>query len=99
MLAAQNLGNITFLGVAGSLYQNFSLRELGSLFKTMPRTDILGLTTGISSSVYQALDEHDRGLVIDQVTVSIRNVFAIAMVGSAIGFLASIMLGVSRNSP
>ncbi|KAK2596506.1 hypothetical protein N8I77_013393 [Diaporthe amygdali] len=93
MTCAQNLGNITFLGVAGSLYQNFSLRELGSLFKNMPRTDILGLTTGISSSVYQALDEHDRGLVIDQVTVSIRNVFAIAMVGSAMGFLASIMLG------
>lgn len=93
MTTAQNLGNITFLGVSGSLYQNISLKELGRIFPAMSRQDILSLTTGISSQVYEGLDAADKALTVGQLTTSIRNVFAIAMVGSALGFIGSLFLG------
>ncbi|KAK4240607.1 major facilitator superfamily-domain-containing protein [Achaetomium macrosporum] len=93
MTAAQNMGLITYLGVAGALYIIIGTDNLGKILPHLPYQDLLQLTTGIHSAVFEELSPDLKSAVVHQVTVAIRNTFGLIMAGSAMTFVLSLFLG------
>ncbi|RYP60548.1 hypothetical protein DL771_010478 [Monosporascus sp. 5C6A] len=56
MTVAQNLGAVTFLGISGSVFQNIAVARLSELLPNASDDEVLQLTTGIHSAVYEGLD-------------------------------------------
>lgn len=95
---AQNLGVVTYLAVAGAIFQNIGVQKLQAALPDASEAEVLELTTGTNSAFYRSLNQDQQRDVIDQVTLAIRNVFALMMVGSALGLILSGFLGVSSLS-
>ncbi|RYP69281.1 hypothetical protein DL769_005302 [Monosporascus sp. CRB-8-3] len=95
MTVAQNLGAVTFLGISGSVFQNIAVARLSELLPNVSDDEVLQLTTGIHSTIYEGLDTNIQPAVIEQVTAAISNTFGILVAGSALGFIGSLFLGVS----
>lgn len=95
---AQNLGVVTYLAVAGAIFQNIGVQKLQAALPDASEAEVLELTTGTNSAFYRSLNQDQQRDVIDQVTLAIRNVFALMMVGSALGLILSGFLGVSALS-
>jgi len=89
------MGQITLLSVAGSLFQNLASKELVKLVPGAPFEDILQLTTGRNSPLFKALNPGLQIKVIEQITVAIRNPFAIVVAGSSLALISSLFLSVS----
>ncbi|KAK9783491.1 putative MFS general substrate transporter [Seiridium cardinale] len=92
MPKAQNVGTITFLGVAGSLYGNIGVEKLGTLLPGHSASDLLQLTTGTRSSLFESLSPELQTEVAEQITLSIRNGFGIIVGGSALSFISAFFL-------
>jgi hypothetical protein len=90
---------ITFLGIGGSLYQNIGLEKLETLLPNSTHAELLQLTTGIQSDYFQSLSSALQQLVVEQVTITIHNIFGLIMAGAALSFVTSLFLGVSCSSP
>lgn len=95
---AQNLGVVTYLAVAGAIFQNIGAQKLQAALPNASQDQVLELTTGTNSDFYRSLSQDQQHAVIEQVTLAIRNVFALMMVGSALGLILSGFLGVSSLS-
>lgn len=95
MTAAQNMGLVTFLGVAGALYIIIGADKLHNVLPDHSYDDLLQLTSGIHSPIFEALNPELKTAVVDQVTAAIRNTFGLIMAGSAMTFVLSLFLGVS----
>ena len=89
------LGAITILAVAGSLYQNIAAEKIGQILPDATREDILQLTSGRYSTIFQSLDLGIRDQVVREVTLAICNGFIILVAGSALAFVSSFFLSVS----
>ena len=89
------LGAIVILSVAGSLYQNIGVESLGQILPDATRAELLQLTSGRYSSIFQSLSTDLRDQVVQEVTFAIRNGFRILVVGSALALISSFFLSVS----
>ena len=96
---AQMLGAIVILSVAGSLYQNIALDRIRDILPDASREDILQLTSGRYSDIFTSLSEGNRMLVVQEVTLAIRNGFLILVVGSALALVSSLFMSVSIWQP
>jgi hypothetical protein len=92
---AQNIGAITFLGTAGSIFGNIAVQKLGQILPDLSRAELLQLTTGTHGESYQNLPRELQSSVSEEVTLAIRNVFGIIMVVSALSLIVSLFLSVS----
>ncbi|KAK9772341.1 putative Major facilitator superfamily (MFS) profile domain-containing protein [Seiridium cardinale] len=92
LVGAQNVGAITFLGVSGSIYGNVGVKLLGQVLPDMPAADLLQLTTGTHSPLYESLSAELQSEISTQVTFAIRDSFGIVVAASALGFIASLFL-------
>lgn len=93
MTAAQNMGLITFLGVAGALYIIIGTENLAAVLPEHSHDDLLQLTTGIHGTIFQHLTPEQQVQVVDQVTFATRNPFGLVMAASALTFVLSLFLG------
>ena len=89
------LGAIVILAVAGSLYQNIGADKISRILPDVTREQVLQLTSGRYSSLFQSLDGDVRDQVVEAVTLAIRNGFRILVFGSALAFVTSFFLSVS----
>ncbi|PYI24916.1 MFS general substrate transporter [Aspergillus indologenus CBS 114.80] len=92
MAIGQMMGQIALLSVAASLYQNIGANKLHDLLPTYSRAEVQDLTTGRQSALFQTLSPALQTQVIAEVTLAIRNVFAILVAASALGFIGSLFL-------
>ena len=94
-LTAQMLGAIVILSVAGTLYQNIGIDKLGRILPDATKEELLQLTSGRYSAIFQTLDLDVREQVVQEVTLAIRNGFLILVAGSALALITSFFLSVS----
>lgn len=80
------------------MFQNIGVQKLQTALPSASRDEVLELTTGINSDFYHSLSQGQQAAVVDQVTLAIRNVFGLIVVGSAMGLILSGFLGVSLLS-
>ncbi|KAI8965612.1 MFS general substrate transporter [Daldinia sp. FL1419] len=92
MAVGQQFGQIILLGLSGSVFQNIAIKLIQDVLPDISSQDAIELTTGTSSSIFESLDNHQQSLVIDQLTLAIRDVFIIIVGISGLGFIASIFL-------
>lgn len=89
------LGAIVILSVAGTLYQNIGVEKIGRILPSLTKDELLQLTSGRYSTLFQTLSEDVRAQVVQEVTVAIRNGFLILVAGSALALILSFFLSVS----
>jgi hypothetical protein len=94
MAIGQMLGQIALLSLAASLYQNIGVQKIHALLPHLSAQDVQQLTTGRQSSLFDGLSVEIQTVLIEQVTLAIRNTFAILIAASALAFIASLFLGV-----
>lgn len=92
------LGAIVILSVAGSLYQNIGIERISRILPDATREEILQLTSGRYSSIFESLSANVRDQVVQEVTLAIRNGFLILVAGSALAFISSLFLSVSISN-
>ncbi|KAG9768794.1 MFS general substrate transporter, partial [Aureobasidium melanogenum] len=92
MTIAQVAGILAALCVTGAIFQNLVLAKVAAVLPARPLSDIVELTTGASSSLFQGLSPELKEAVISQVTDSIRNVFIYVLAVSAWGLALSVTL-------
>lgn len=88
------LGAIVILSVAGSLYQNIGAQKLSRIVPNATPEELLQLTSGRYSRIFQSLTPEVRDRVVQEVSLAIRNGFLILVAGSAIAFVSSFFLSV-----
>lgn len=93
VVGSQNIGAITFLSIAGSLYENIGVQKLSTILPDYTRSQLLQLTTGTRSSFYEGLSPEVQTKVSDLLTGAIANCFAIILAGSVLTFITSLFLG------
>ncbi|KAL4869204.1 hypothetical protein BDV12DRAFT_196633 [Aspergillus spectabilis] len=93
MTIGQMLGQITLLSIAGSLYQNIGANKLSNLLPAYTGKEIEQLMMGRDSSLFHTLSLEMQRQVVEQVTLAIRNTFAVEIAASAVGFVGSMFLG------
>lgn len=96
---AQVSGILAALCVTGAIFQNLVVAKVGSVLPDYPLSDIVHLTTGTSSPLFQDLSPELKRAVIAQVTDSIRNVFIYVLAVAALGFVLSFFLSVRGRHP
>jgi hypothetical protein len=92
------LGAIVILSVAGSLYQNIGADKISRILPDATREEIMQLTSGRYSRIFQSLSADIRDQVVQEVTIAIRNGFLILVTGSALAFISSFFLSVSIST-
>lgn len=97
MTIAQVSGILAALCVTGAIFQNLVVTKVAAVLPGHPLSDIVDLTTGTSSSLFQGLSPELKAAVIAQVTDSIRNVFIYVLAVSALGLVLSLTLSVSDH--
>lgn len=86
-----------FLAVAGTLYQNLSLRKIAPVQPNASPAQIADLIAGVNSRTYKDLSETDKGLVIPQITEAMSSLWLLFLVGGALSLVLSIFLGVCTD--
>ncbi|KAL2132711.1 hypothetical protein VTI74DRAFT_3449 [Chaetomium olivicolor] len=92
MTIAQVSGILAALCVTGAIFQNIVVDKVSSVLPDYPLSDIVHLTTGTSSPLFQDLDPKLKRAVVAQVTDSIRYVFVYVLAVAALGFILSLFL-------
>ncbi|KAM5489923.1 Efflux pump dep3 [Microsporum audouinii] len=96
MAISQDLGMIVFLSLAGSIYQNLSLKEVARALPSASKSELTDLIAGTSSRSFKALSQADKDAVIPYITGPMRNVWLFFLVAAILSFLLSAMLGKTR---
>lgn len=89
------MGQIIILSLGGSLFQNICIAELSAILPGVPEEDIVELTTGTHTPIFDSLDDGLQAQVVYRVTLAIRNVYYVIMAASAAAFITSLFLSVS----
>ncbi|KAM5442428.1 Efflux pump dep3 [Microsporum ferrugineum] len=97
MAISQDLGMVVFLSLAGSIYQNLSLKEVARALPSASKSELTDLIAGTSSRSFKALSQADKDAVIPYITGPMRNVWLFFLVAAILSFLLSAMLGVRLN--
>jgi hypothetical protein len=84
--------------MAGSLFQNIGFQKFAAILPDATSEQIQGLAAGASSALFQSLTGEIRDRVVEQVTLALRNGFAVLIGGAALGFVSSLFLGISHGS-
>lgn len=72
---AQMLSAIVILAVAGFLYQKVGADKISRILPDVTREEVMQLTSGRYSSLFQSLSRDARDQVVEVVTLAIRNGF------------------------
>ncbi|EFR04322.1 hypothetical protein MGYG_07329 [Nannizzia gypsea CBS 118893] len=96
MAISQDLGMVVFLSLAGSTYQNLSLKEVARALPSASKSELTDLIAGTSSRSFKALSQADKDTVIPHITGPMRNVWLFFLVAAILSFLLSTMLGKTR---
>ncbi|TVY16350.1 Efflux pump DEP3 [Lachnellula arida] len=94
MTIAQVVGTILALSVSGSIFQNIALSKLASVLPNATHSDITQLVTGTSGSFYKSLSADLKTVVVEQVTMAIRDSFYYLVGSTALAFILSLFLGI-----
>lgn len=94
---AQIIGITFALAIPGSIFQNKAMQNIAAVLPDIPKENLGELITGASGKFYQSLSESDQLLVVDQVTAAISEAFYYLVGATAIGFITSFFLSVSRS--
>ncbi|KAI1660857.1 MFS general substrate transporter [Daldinia decipiens] len=92
MATAQTFGQIIVLSLAGSVFQNVAVRLIRQTLPEVSAQDAIQLTAGTTSPMFEALSHDNQTLVIEQLTLAIRDVFIVLVGTSGLGLIASIFL-------
>ena len=92
---AQVSGILAALSVTGAIFQNLVVKKVSGVLSDYPLDDIVHLTTGTSSALFQDLSPELKRGVIAQVTDAIRQVFIYILAVSSLGLVLSFLLSVS----
>lgn len=87
-----------FLAVSGTLYQNFSLLNVGPVLPDAKPGQIANLIAGTASQTYKDLSPESKALVIPQITDAMRNIWLFFVVGAALSLVLSMFMGVSGDA-
>jgi hypothetical protein len=74
-----------------------ALRYLASVLPEATSSELGQLVTGTSGAFYKSLGPAEKYLVVQQVTAAIRDSFYYLCGVTAVGFITSLFLSVSRN--
>ncbi|KAI9164036.1 Efflux pump DEP3 [Paramyrothecium foliicola] len=96
MSVGQALGGITLLGMAGSLFTNIGAQKIASVLPDLSEAEVQSITVGASSPLFKSLTGDVKEAVVEQITLAIRNAFAIQIAGAALGLIASLFLSRKR---
>ncbi|KAH6603963.1 major facilitator superfamily domain, partial [Trichoderma cornu-damae] len=92
MSIGQSLGQISILAIAGTLFQNIGAEKLRRILPSASQAEIQQLLAGTTSAYFQSLSGANREEVIEQIALSISNVFALIMAAAALGLVTSLFL-------
>ncbi|ORY58377.1 putative efflux pump antibiotic resistance protein [Pseudomassariella vexata] len=92
MSIGQIFGAITFLAMAGPVFQNVGFQKLSAILPAASVEEVQGLAAGTSSVLFQSLNGATRIQVVEQVTLAMRNGFAVLIAGAALGFISAMFL-------
>ena len=95
MSAAQDVGIVFILAMAGTVYQNLAIERIATVLTNADSTDLELIVAGTSNSVFQSLPEDTRNKVIVEIASSMSGVWGILMAVGALSFVMSCFLGVS----
>ncbi|KAF9884963.1 hypothetical protein FE257_000873 [Aspergillus nanangensis] len=93
MTICQDLGMTVFLAVSGTLYQNLCLEKIAPVQPNASRAEIADLIAGVHSKTYQGLSQHDKDLVIPQITEAMSSLWLFFLVGGALSLVTCVFLG------
>ncbi len=86
---------VTFLAIAGNIYQNIAIQKISLVLPTASASESLDLTTGTSSAAYRVLSIIEQEAIIPQIMAAMSNVWLFFMVAAALSFVLSFVLLVS----
>lgn len=89
------MGQIIILSIGGSLFQNIGSELLSQILPDLPADDIIRLTTGTHSPIFEALSQDLQTRVVEQITLALRNVYFVMVATSGLAFIGSLFLSVS----
>jgi hypothetical protein len=89
------MGQIIVISLAGSLFQNIGAERISQILPDLSSQDVIQLTTGIHSPIFEALGPDIQRQVVEHVTIAIRNVFILILAISAPAFIGSLFMSVS----
>ena len=84
LILAQRLGLTLGLSVAGSIFVNKALEDLGHALPNKPRAQILSAITGTSGSVFHSLAGTDQITASDTLTIALRKVYVLSATNCSI---------------
>ena len=83
----------------GSVFQNRAFVLLSTLLPNAPTQDIRQALAGTSSTLFQSLDGTERIATTNAIIIVLSSVWAILLAASALSFIFSLFLSVSRWIP
>ncbi|KAI1470394.1 MFS general substrate transporter [Daldinia caldariorum] len=92
MATGQTFGQIIVLSLGGSVFQNVAVKLITQTLPNVSAEDAIQLTTGTSSSAFEALSADHQSQVIEQLTRAIRDVFIVLVGTSGLGLIGSVFL-------
>ncbi|KAK7427341.1 Efflux pump dep3 [Neonectria magnoliae] len=101
MTIAQDLGMVLFLCISGTMFHNNAVKNVGKALPDLSADEIAQLAAGTSSSVFQILPVAEKTLVVTKITLAMKKVWLLFLIGAALSFatalpLAKVRLGVHK---
>lgn len=94
MSAAQDLGIVFILSLAGTVYQNLALKRVAHILPQANSEELTLVIAGTSSSGFKSLPDDTRNQIVVQIASSMSAVWAILIGIGALCFIMSLFLGV-----
>ncbi|KAK2612305.1 Efflux pump dep3 [Conoideocrella luteorostrata] len=92
MTISQDLGMVLFLAISGSLFHNVAVDKVGRALPSASDTDIGNIIAGTSSALFKALSDADKALVIPEIAIAMKSIWAFFMAAAALSFVCSLPL-------
>ncbi|EQB43279.1 hypothetical protein CGLO_18090 [Colletotrichum gloeosporioides Cg-14] len=74
MTISQDLGMVLFLAISGSLFHNMAVNNVGNALPDVSHDKIGNLIAGTSSTLFQALSDEEKNIVISQIVNAMESV-------------------------
>lgn len=89
---------VLFLAISGSLFHNIAVHKVGKALPGVSHDEIGNLIAGTSSSVFQALSDEEKVLVIPQIASAMKGIWAFFLAAATLSLVCSFSLVVCRRN-
>ncbi|KAI1132338.1 major facilitator superfamily-domain-containing protein [Nemania abortiva] len=92
MTISQDLGMVLFLAIAGSMFHNLAVQNVGAVLPDVAQSDIGDLIAGTSSATFQMLSDADKAAVVPQIADALTGVWIFFLAAAALSFVFTLPL-------